>query len=276
MTGAAAAADPVDPPMGAGAGPPRLALDGFTGPLDDLLALARAQQIDLAKISLTDLVDQLAMALRQTPATLPLGQKGDWLVMAAWLVQLRSVLLLPGDASAQQGALAAAEHLRGQLAALQTAQALAGWLDRRPQFGHDVFARGRPELFEVSVEANQAIDGVEFLWASLALFDDEPEPETAPVYQPRPLNLYTVAAARDRIRQRLTEVPDGTSLERLLPEPPDTTESAGRAKLRRRSAWASTLVAGLELAKQGEVVMGQEGDFQPIHVAPGETPGSKP
>jgi segregation and condensation protein A len=70
---------------------------GFAGPLDHLLALARAQTIDLAAISLTALLDQLAEALRQAPASVPLGQKGDWVVMAAWLVQLRARLLLPAD-----------------------------------------------------------------------------------------------------------------------------------------------------------------------------------
>src|ERR1700722_10249049 len=93
------------PDEGEGASP-FLTLAGFTGPLDHLLTLARAQKIDLADISLAALVDQLTAALRQAPATTPLGQKGDWVVMAAWLVQLRSRLLLPADSPAQQDAVA--------------------------------------------------------------------------------------------------------------------------------------------------------------------------
>ena len=154
-------------------GSPFLTLDGFAGPLDHLLTLARAQQIDLSAISLTALVDQLVAALRQAPAKMPLGQKGDWVVMAAWLVQLRARLLLPADAPAQQEAAAEADLFRGRLVALEDMQALAGWLERRPQLGHDVFGRGQPELFGVSVEAGQAVDVVEFLWASLVLFDDD-------------------------------------------------------------------------------------------------------
>src|ERR1700690_3909755 len=68
-------------------GTPLLALDGFDGPLERLLTLARAQQVDLSRISLIALLEQLEAALRQAPATLPLGQKADWLVMAAWLLQ---------------------------------------------------------------------------------------------------------------------------------------------------------------------------------------------
>lgn len=73
-----------------GPGPtPLLDLDGFTGPLERLLTLARAHEIDLARLSLVALVDQLAAALRAAPAA-PLGHKGNWVVMTAWLVELRS------------------------------------------------------------------------------------------------------------------------------------------------------------------------------------------
>jgi segregation and condensation protein A len=108
----------------------------------------------------------LTAALRQAPAAVPLGQKA-WVVMAAWLVQLRTRLLLPADAPGQQEAAAEADELRVRLVALEAMQALALWLAQRPQRGHDVFARGRPELFGVAVDAWPAIDVTEFLWASL-------------------------------------------------------------------------------------------------------------
>jgi segregation and condensation protein A len=249
-------------------GSPYLTLDGFAGPLDHLLTLARAQTIDLADISLTALLDQLTAALRQAPAAVPLGQKADWVVMAAWLVQLRTRLLLPADAPDRQEAAAEADQLRVRLVALEAMQALAFWLERRPQLGHDVFARGRPEMFGVSVEAGPTIDVTEFLWATLALFEDEQPPDTETVYRPAPLALHTVAQARNRILRRLKDQPEGVALDQLLPdESPDAGEPSRRA-LRRRSGWATTFVAGLELAKQAEVVLGQGGDFEPIHVAP--------
>jgi segregation and condensation protein A len=249
-------------------GSPYLTLNGFAGPLDHLLTLARAQKIDLADISLTALIDQLTTALRQAPAATSLGEKGDWVVMAAWLVQLRARLLLPADAPGQPEAAAEADQLRGRLVALEAVQALAFWLEQRPQLGHDLFARGRPEMFGVSVEVGPAIDMTEFLWASLALFDDEAPPDTAMAYRPAPLRLHTVAEARARILRRLEEQPEGVALDQLLPdEALDVGEPSRRARLQ-RSGLAATLVAGLELAKQGEVVLGQGGDFQPIHVAP--------
>ena len=150
---------PVDEGPGAGQGrTPHLTLDGFSGPLERLLSLARAHQIDLGRVSLGAVIDQLVAALQQAPAATPLSEKGDWVVMAAWLVQLRSLLLLPAEAPARQAAEAEADQLRTRLNDLRAMQALAGWLGQRPQLGHDVFARGQPEGFGVSVEAGEVLD----------------------------------------------------------------------------------------------------------------------
>ncbi|MEA2741468.1 MAG: segregation and condensation protein, partial [Acetobacteraceae bacterium] len=138
----------------------------------------------------------------------------------------------------------------------------------RPQRGHDVFARGAPEIFGNTVDAGQAVDVVEFLWASLALFDDDTAVDTTEIYRARPFELYQVAEARARILRLLADAPEGAPLERFVPDPAGDPDGERRGKIRLRSGWASTLIAGLELAKQGEVVLGQGGDFEPIHVAP--------
>jgi len=250
-----------------GQGTPRLALDGFDGPLERLLTLARAQQVDLSRISLIALLEQLEAALRQTSVTLPLGQKADWLVMAAWLLQLRSQLLLPAGAPAPQDAVAEADQLRFRLVELQAVQALAGWLERRPQLGRDVFARGQPAV-GVSVEPTPDLDIIEFLWASLALFGDgEPAPDTTPFYRPPPRALYPVSEARARILRRLAEVRGEVAFALLLPDAPALAEGQSLPALQLRSAWSSTFAASLELAKQGDVVVTQEGLFRPIHLA---------
>ena len=265
-------APPADGAQAGEGGSPFLTLNGFTGPLDHLLTLARAQKIDIAAISLTALIDQLTRALHHAPAATSLGEKSDWVVMAAWLVQLRTRLLLPAEAPGQQQATAEVDQLRGRLVALEEIQALARWLERRPQLSHDLFARGCSELFGVAVEAGPAIDVTEFLWASLALFDDEQPPDTATAYRPAPLRLHTVAAARERILRLLQEQPGGVALDQLLPdEAPHISEPSRRTRLR-RSGWAATFMAGLELARQGEVVLGQGGDFETIHVAPAHDP----
>jgi segregation and condensation protein A len=264
------AAAPTGQAQGEGEGrTPQLILDGFTGPLERLLSLARAQQVDLAQLSLTALVDQLTVALQQAPPATPLGEKGDWVVMAAWLVQLRSLLLLPATAPARLAAEVEAEQLRTRLIDLQAMQALATWLTRRPQRGHDVFARGQPEMCGVVVGNPPVLDRVEFLWASLALFDDDlPDADTTTRYQPRWWDLHTIADARARILRLLADSPDGRLLDALLPEADDAIEMATPADLRRRSARASTFVASLELTKQGDVVLGQGAFLSPLHVSP--------
>jgi segregation and condensation protein A len=100
--------------------------------LDHLLTLARAQKIDFSEISLAALVDQLVAALRLAGTKIPLGQKGDWVVMAAWLVQLRARLLLPADAPAQLEAASEAADLQTRLVVLDDAKALAGWPSQAP------------------------------------------------------------------------------------------------------------------------------------------------
>jgi len=252
---------------------PSLELDGFSGPLELLLSLARAQRIDLARLSVPDLVTQLAAALERAGEEITLGQKGAWVVMAAWLVWLRSRLLLP-DGPVDEEAEAEGDALSARLLALQQAQALAGWLERRPQLGRDVFAGGQPELPALRVDAGPTVanryevDVVEFLWAGLALFDDAPKVATvAPTYRPLPFDLYTVAEAGARILRELAKVSDPAPLQRLVPQAPAEGEGAAHSPLRRRSGWASTLIACLELAKQGKVATTQDGSFEPILVS---------
>jgi segregation and condensation protein A len=122
-------------------------------------------------------------------------------------------------------------------------------------------------VFAVSVAPTPDLDVIEFLWASLALFDDgEPAPATTTVDCPRHHTLYAIGEARARILSRLAAAGE-VAFEQLLPDAPEPARAESRAALRRRSAWSSTFAASLELAKQGDVVVVQEGPFQPIHLA---------
>ena len=260
------AAVPSDELTQAGQGyTPQLELEGYSGPLDHLLVLARDHAIDLSRLSLPAFADQLVAALERD---VPLGQKAGWVVMAAWLVQLRSRLLLPVEAPAQQAAQAEAGQLRGRLLQLQQVQALAAWLDARPQLGRDVFVRGQPEILGAALSVEHDIDVIEFLWAAMALFDDDlPEPDTAERYRPQWLDLHSISDARVRIMQVLGESPDGKSLNQLMPERVVGATGKAETVLRRRSAWTSTFVAGLELAKQGDIVLDQTEAFSSIYVS---------
>lgn len=240
-----------------------LELDGYSGPLDRLLGLARDHKIDLARLSLPALVEQMSAALGQA---VPLGQKAAWVAMTAWLLQLRSRLLLPADAPAQKTARSEAGRLRGCLVQLRAVQDLAAWLDAQPQLGRDVFARAQPEMVGLSFVAEHEANVIEFLWAAMALFHDEPlDADTMPRYHPHRLDLHSIPDARLRIMRLLADHPDGQMLDRLLPER-NGNDVRTEPALKRRSAWTSTFVASLELAKQGQVGLEQEEGLASIRV----------
>jgi len=128
-------------------GAPALRLGAYEGPLDLLLELARAQRVDLARISVATLAEQfesvVAAAIEQQ--AMPLPRLADWLIMAAWMTLLRSRLLLPVAAAESAEAEREAQGLRRRLADREWASRLADWLERRPLLGRQVFARGEAE-----------------------------------------------------------------------------------------------------------------------------------
>jgi hypothetical protein len=91
----------------------------------------------------------------------PLGQKGDWVVMAARLVQLRAAAAATMGFSGPAGCRGRGGSGPRSPARAAGDQALAGWLERRLQLGHDLFARGRPEVFGASVDAAKAMDVID-------------------------------------------------------------------------------------------------------------------
>jgi segregation and condensation protein A len=240
-------------------GAPVLRLEAWEGPLDLLLELAQAQRVDLARISVADLAQQFVAVLDAAIArrAVPLSRLAEWTIMAAWLLVLRSRLLLPAGTDESAEAEREAADLRRRLADREAARRLADWLERRPQLGREVFPRGAAEP---EVAAEPAADVTELLRACLKLLQ---VPMRERVYRPRPPLLWRAPEALARIRALLPGLPDGLALEQLLPPAP---EGEGAA-LWRRSALASTLLAGLELSRDGTAVLDQDVAFGEVRVA---------
>lgn len=240
-------------------GAPELQLGAWEGPLDLLLDLARAQRIDLAKLSIGELVEQCAAAVEAAIAggQTPLPRLAEWQIMAAWLALLRSRLLVPEAVEAAEQAEAAA--LRQRLTEREAARRLADWLERRPQLGREVFPRGEAEL---APEALPAADLTALLRACLALLE---LPARERVYRPRPPPLWRVPEALAHMRRLLATVPEGAALEAFLPA---GFGQGPAARLQRRAAIASTLVAGLELSRDGMTVLDQDTAFGGITILP--------
>ena len=174
--------------------------------------------------------------------------------------------MLPSADPRQPAAAEQAQRLQAQLLSLQEARALTRWLDERPQLGREVFTRGAPGPGAATQAQPEPVDRVEFLWACIALFDGDWSKtaiELPAVYAPRAPDLYTVEEARDRIRHvmQCAIPPVLVLLADLLPPQEHNRRLVAQepppAQTRHRSAWTSTLMACLELTKQGELVVEQ-------------------
>ena len=238
----------------------QLRLDGFEGPLDLLLDLARRQQVDLARISILTLVDQYLLAV-STSDPVDLTRAADWLVMAAWLTWLKSRLLLPRDGDAAKQADQAAKGLTDRLAALERVREIAAWLEAQPQLGRDIFERGGARTGPGPALA------ADFLRLFQACSDvlRGPDERTAELIPWPRRQLWSPHQALAHMRAVLGGLPEGGDLLSFVPEfSPDLPDRA----LRLRGAIASTVVASLELARDAQAELRQETPFGRITVLP--------
>ena len=234
-----------------------LHLDGFDGPMDLLLDLARAQKFDLAQISIIALVDQF-LAVVEGARRVRLELAADWLVMAAWLTWLKSRLLLPAGEEAEEAELAA-ETLASRLRDLQAVRALSAWLGHRPALGFDVFARASPEDHAEIDRSRLSADLPGLMRAYLAALR---RAAGTRAYRPIAITYWSVQDALARLASLLGGVPNWASLERFLPDLPGSP-------IARRAAMASTLLASLEQARDGRLRLRQVDAFGPILVRAG-------
>jgi segregation and condensation protein A len=229
-------------------------LDGFEGPVDLLLALAREQKVDLAKISILALAEQYLAYIEQA-RSLELEIAADYLVTAAWLAYLKSRLLLPqpeGDDEPSGEELA--EALARRLRLLDAIRRAAQELMERPRLGHERFGRGQPEGLRVRRKSRFRLSLHELLQCyvehRLAARDHTLTFEPSPVMR-----------VEDAIK-RLTRMlggPDWQNLMAFLPAGP------GDERVR-RSTLAAHLAASLELTRAGMIEVSQASAFGPIYL----------
>lgn len=239
----------------------RLDLDGYEGPIDVLLQLARDQKVDLTHISILELAEQYLSFVRAA-RHLRLELAADYLVMAAWLAYLKSRLLLPEEESGEEpsGAEMAAA-LRFQLQRLEAMQEAGQRLMARPQLGREFFARGAPE--PLKVVSHTTFDATLYdLLQAYAL--QSAKVEASDLHIP-PTELYSVDDAIHRLRRLLGHVPSWRVLSSFLPSELEGT-------LLWRSALATTFAASLELCREGELKIRQDGAFGPIYLASAKEP----
>lgn len=243
-----------------------LRLEGFEGPLDLLLDLARSQKLDLAQISILALVDQYLVII-ESARRIRLELAADWLVMAAWLAWLKSRLLVPAGVEEQEDTEQMAETLAVRLVELQRVRRAAEWLGARPQLGLDVFPRGLPEDLTETDRSGLRLDLPGLLRGYISALRRGAAQRR---YTPRPMVWWSVRDALHRLGSLMGQIPDWTELSSFLPE------SSVSEPLARRAALASTLLAGLEMARGGVIDLRQEELFGPIMLRRGQGSQSEP
>ncbi|MBI1239436.1 MAG: segregation/condensation protein A [Alphaproteobacteria bacterium] len=233
-----------------------LDLDGFEGPLDLLLTLARAQKVDLRKLSILALADQY-LAFIADARRLELELAADYLVMAAWLAYLKSRLLLP-EPPAEPGPSGEelAQRLAFQLQRLEAIRDVTGRLFARDRLDRDVFARGAPE----GIRLVRTPEYSDTLYDLLRAYADHRKrglkPTTLHIQR---LPVLAIEEARSRLEGMLGVLIDWRTLDQFLPD----SFRIGRS---RRSGLASTFSATLEMVRDGQLDVQQGEAFGPIYV----------
>jgi segregation and condensation protein A len=231
-------------------------VDGFEGPLDLLLALARNQKVDLAKISVLELADQY-LAFIESVRRRDLELAADYLVMAAWLAYLKSRLVLPQpDPEEVASAEEAAALLRWRLQRLEVMRESAARLMARERLGRDVFARGDPEPTVVIRNRNY----VDTLYDLLNAYSQQRIKRAGhSVYELVRPPVLLIEEARERLERVMGRIPQWNLLTKFLPQDWSTGP-------RRRTALASMFSACLEMTRDGKLEMRQLTTFGELFV----------
>jgi len=230
-----------------------LDIDGWEGPLDLLLSLARAQKVDLAQISILQLVEQYLAYLNDARA-LKLEIAADYLVMAAWLAYLKSCLLLPKDPEADPSPEEVALRLQMRLQRLDAMREAGARLLGRDRIGRDVFVRGNPEGLRLIRKAAWQVRDFD-LFAAYGVVRARTQPAMHVVHARA---VMTLDEAIERVSRMIGRALDWTFLESFLPSTHDPQF--------RRSALASSFLAALELARRGRLDIAQDEPFAPIRL----------
>jgi len=230
-------------------------IEGYEGPLDLLLDLARTQKVDLRKISMVALVDQYMLFVEAAKQS-NLELAADYLVMAAWLAYLKSKLLLPvtGEDDDEPTADEMAARLAFQLQRLEAMRKAVEDLQNLPQHGIDFFTRGAPE----GVRVTRTPEWLANLYELLHAYATQRIAAVDRGYTHEPPRVYSIELARHRLARILGSIPEWTELSSLNP--------ATGIDAPQTSVIASAFNAALEFAKDGRIDLRQLGSFEPIYI----------
>ncbi len=233
-------------------------VDGFEGPLDLLLELARRQKVDLHRISILALAEQY-LAFIEEARQMRLELAADYLVMAAWLAYLKSRLLLPEPPKGEEpSATDLATALALRLRRLEAIREAAKKLGERDRLGRDVFARGAPEPVEIRKEPRWEAT----LYDLLSAYARQRQRQLNARVTLHRRQVWSLVDAREALERLVGHLEDWISLDayllRYVVEPS-----------MRSTVLASAFSASLEMVREGKMVLRQDGHFAPLWIGPG-------
>jgi len=244
-----------------------VSLEGFEGPLDLLLVMARTQKVDLSKISVLSLVEQY-LSFVERAIKLRLELAADYLVMAAWLAFLKSKLLLPKEPGKEEEQ-ATGEELAARLAfrlmRLDAMRNAAAVLMTRHRLGRDVFQRGSPE----GVRTIRVRKYTAMIFDLLKAYADQRKRTVKRVHVVPRRTVWSIKEARVRLEALLgAQTVEWVHLEVFLKQYGAVPDIA-------RTARASSFGATLEMAREGLIELSQAEPFAPIYLRKRGDPGAE-
>ena len=231
-----------------------LNIDNYEGPLDLLLDLAKTQKVDLMKISIVQLADQYISFVERIKKNLEIA--ADFLVMASWLAYLKSRLLLPEDFDDDFSASKMAEKLKLQLRKLEMIRLLSDQLMTKKQMGVDIFFRGIKEGIKKKNTPKYSLS----LYELIKSYADFKKRKNFSSINIKRLKIYTMEEAIKKINSMFDKLKDWCDIRDLIPQ------TFKIKKNLRRTGYAGSFVAGLELVREGDLLIKQKKLFDKIYL----------
>jgi len=231
-----------------------LNIDNYEGPLDLLLDLAKTQKVNLMQISIVQLADQYITFVERIKKNLEIA--ADFLVMASWLAYLKSRLLLPEDLDDDFSASKMAEKLKLQLRKLEMIRLLSDQLMTRKQMGIDIFFRGIKEGIKKKNTPKYSIS----LYELIKSYADFKKRKNFSSINIKRLKIYTMEEAIKKINSMFDKLKDWCDIRDLIPQTFKVKKNL------RRTGYAGSFVAGLELVREGDLLIKQKKLFDKIYL----------
>ena len=234
----------------------RVNLDGYEGPLDLLLSLAKEQKVDLLEISILELASQYLKFINQMKR-IDIDLAADYLVMASWLAFLKSKLLLPEEDNEDVSAKELSAILAFRLRRLEAMREASSKLMTRDREGTHIFRRGMPEAIFLIKNFNHK----DTLFDLISSYSGIRNRNYDNKWKPRVFSIFSIEDARNRLEKMLGTIVNWTKIEDFLPVNNDKSKEG---ILFRKSSLASIFSASLELSKEGTIEISQNKNFGSI------------